>query len=93
MYTVSFFFSDYEAKNMLEGIGLDIRFQDMEFEFTAYHNITKKEILKVWVVINPYTQQPELLRRFFERYLQVKKKDLFLTVENKLDVYKLFDKK
>lgn len=93
MYTVSLSFSDYEAKKMLEGIGLDIRFQDMASEFPAYHNTTSKEILKVWVVINPYTQQPELLRTFFERYLETKKKDLFLTVENKLDVYKLFDKK
>lgn len=93
MYTVSLSFSDYEAKKMLQGIGLDIRFQDMEFEFRASPNTTRKEILKVLVVINPYTQQPELLRTFIERYLETKKKDLFLTVENKLDVYKLFDKK
>lgn len=92
MYTVSLSFSDYEAKKMLEGIGLEIRFQDMEFELPAYHNTTRKELLKVWVVINPYTQKPELLKTFFEKYLENKKKDLFLSVDNKLDVYKLFEK-
>jgi len=93
MYTVSLSFSDNDAKNMLEGIGLEIRFQEMEFEFSVYHNQTQKELIKVWVVINPYTRQPELLRTFFEKYLESKKKDLFLTLDNKLDIYNLFDKK
>lgn len=92
MYTVSLSFSDQSVKKMLEGIGLDVRLQEMEFEFPAYHNTTKKELLNVWVVINPYTGQPELLRAFFERYMEMRKKDLFLTVENKLDVYNLFVK-
>lgn len=93
MHTVLLSFSDNDAKKMLEGLGLDIRFQDMEFELPQYHNTTCKEVLKVWVIINPYTQQPELLSVFFKRYLESKKKDLFLTVDNKLDVYKLFDKR
>lgn len=87
-----FSFSEEEAKTALESIGLDVRFQEMEFEF-SYPGITpKKEPLNVWVVINPYTQEPELLREFFSRYLEKRKTELFLIIENKLDVYNLFKK-
>lgn len=82
-----------DIKQMLENIGLEVQFKEQEFSIPCCHNQIRTEILSVWVVINPHTGTPELLEEFSHRWLESVKKKLFLSIDSKLEVYNLFERK
>lgn len=89
MIKIAFTFTCEEARKLFESVGLTVRFQEVEIDFD---NASGKQQLPAWVVINPYTQSPELLQVAFRRYLESKRNDL-LTAADKIGIYNLFAKK
>lgn len=91
MNNIEITFSLYDAVNFFRQNGFKVEFRDMEVEFTDRYKKPYTETIKVWVVYNPHTEHPEFIENVFQRYIEKKKKYLFLNEENKLDLYNLFD--
>jgi len=93
MYEITLSFSLDDARKVLESAGLKVELVEIDQEFKRYHNDSYTEKVPVWCVINPHTQKPEIIDYIFRKFLEHKKKSLFLDFESKIEIYNLFDKK
>ncbi len=92
MIEVKINFDVNEAVNLFRDAGLTVERRDIEREFHAPHRPIEMMFIPTWIVVNPHTQEEELLEDCFQRHIKHKYKKLFLTTE-KIDIYNLFTKK
>lgn len=90
MIEIKLVFSTEDAIAIFRNAGLTVEMYDFPIWFKNSHE-EEPEIIPMWAVRNPYTNKIEKLKDFFNKYMEAKKKELFLTPE-KLDIYNLFDK-
>lgn len=93
MFEITLLFTLDDARMVLESAGLKVELIDIDREFSRYHNDTYTEKVPTWCVYNPNTQKPEPIDIIFRKYLELRKKELFLRSENKIEIYNLFSKK
>lgn len=93
MYEIMLRFSFDDARRVMESAGLKVEMKDIKRQFKKYHNQYYTESVPTWCVINPHTQQPEPIDEIFKKYLEQRKKTLFLEFESKIEIYNLFVKK
>lgn len=93
MIEITLHFTLEDARKVLQSAGLKVEFMEIEQTFSRYHNDSYREKVPMWCVINPHTQQPEPIDAIFRKYLEQRKKSLFLDYESKIEIYNLFAKK
>lgn len=93
MFEITLLFSLDDARTLLESAGLKVEMIGIDREFRRYHNDSYMEKVPTWCVYNPHTQKPEPIDIIFRKYLEHRKKALFLGSENKIEIYNLFNKK
>ena len=93
MLEVMLRFSLEDARRLMESAGLAVEIRETPTPVKQYHDRVEMQLLPVWCVINPHTGTPEPLKDTFSRYLENRKKQLFLNCENRLEIFSLFDKK
>lgn len=93
MFEITLRFSLDDARKVMESVGLKVELIEIDQEFKRYHNDFYTEKVPMWCVINPNTQKPEPIIPIFNKYLEHRKKSLFLEFESRIEIYNLFDKK
>lgn len=93
MFEITLRFTLDDARKVLESAGLRVELVEFDQDFKKYHNHFYTEKISIWCVINPHTQKPEPITSIFNKYLEHRKKSLFLDFESKIEIYNLFDKK
>lgn len=89
---VELYFTPEESASIFSQVGLVVEMREMEFYFQRHGSAEEKTILSVWIVENPHNGKPEKLSDMFRKYIQMKKKELFLSEDNKLKILNLFEK-
>lgn len=89
---VNIIFTIEQAAALFRDAGLEVTQREMPFYFKTFrHNEVEKEMLLTWVVLNPRTNEYELLEPYFRKFIEQKKQEIFLQAE-KLQIFKLFEK-
>ena len=88
MIEIKLVFSTEDAISIFRNAGLTVEIYDFPVWFGHSYG-EKEEMIPMWAVRNPHNNKLEKLEDFFKKYMEAKKKELFLTPE-KLDIYNLF---
>lgn len=92
MIKAEIFFSLSDAIQVFRDAGLVVEMRDFKISFPVPHREEMRiETIPIMAVINPYTGVAEKLEESFNKYLSIKKKQIFLSPE-KLEIYNLFKK-
>jgi hypothetical protein len=88
MIEIKLVFSNEDAISIFRNAGLLVEMHDFPIYFGRYHG-DKEDLIPMLAVKNPHNDKMEKLEPIFRKYMEAKKKELFLTPE-KLDIYNLF---
>lgn len=93
MIKAKLLFSTTEAIQLFKNAGLEVQLVDWTIWFShpKHPDGGTDEIVSIMSVINPHTGKPEKLEEAFNRFLEHRKAELFLTAE-KLEIYNLFER-
>jgi len=90
MISVNILFSITDAIAVFRNAGLVVEMRNFEVSFPIHHSAEyRTETIPIMAVVNPFTGEPEKLEESFNKYLELKKNELFLSPE-KLEIYNLF---
>ena len=81
-----------EAARLFREAGIICDIRPVEVEFKTFNDRTYTDIIETWAVENPHNGKVEQLEGYFRKYMEMKKRELFLSEENKLKILTLFDK-
>ncbi|NDV45828.1 hypothetical protein D0T49_02025 [Paludibacter sp. 221] len=91
MIKTELIFSTAEAVKILRNLGLKVELRDIPVSFYTHGSTAYVDMIPTWVVENPHTGQSVKVEELFNKYLQEKKRTLFLQPE-KIEIFKLFEK-
>lgn len=92
MIRAKILFSMDEAIQLFRNAGLKVDIVNVPTHFPTHGSGEVIEDIPMWTVQNPFTNEPENLETCFQKFIESKKSELFLT-PGKLEVYNIFNKK
>ncbi len=85
-------FTDEEAVRLFREVGLKVELKTIQQTEYLSHRPPIRRTYPTWIITNPHNGKEELLKDFFDKYLEIRKNELFLTAD-KLQIYNLFNNK
>ena len=93
MISIELNFTPEQAAIPFREAGLKVELREIPVTIPIYHGSSDQTVmLDVWIVENPHNGKAEMLNDIFRTYIEQKKQEIFLHIENKLNIINLFTK-
>lgn len=89
---IELYFSPDEMVELFRSAGLNVEFRKTQCVFDYICDEPQITEISAWMVQNPNTLEWDFIPKYFNKYIQMKKRELFLDEDNKLKIINLFDK-